>query len=121
MPRFDASTGRYVYLTIDGVEYRVYFEEHGSGIPLLLQHTAGADGRQWRHVLNDPEIAGRFRVVAYDLPYHGKSIPPEDVEWWSQEYRLTKDFLMKVPVTLARELGLDRPVFMGSRTSGTSR
>ena len=118
MPRFDESTGRYVYLTIDGVEYRVYFEESGDGVPLLLQHTAGADGRQWRHVLNDPEIAGRFRVIAYDLPYHGKSIPPEEVNWWSQEYRLTKDFLMKVPVTLARELGLDRPAFMGSSIGG---
>jgi pimeloyl-ACP methyl ester carboxylesterase len=118
MPRFDDSTGRYVYLTIDGVEYRVYFEENGSGIPLLLQHTAGADGRQWRHVLSDPEVAARFRVIAYDLPYHGKSLPPEDVEWWSQEYRLTKDFLMKVPVTLARELGLDRPAFMGSSIGG---
>ena len=42
MPRFDAAVGRYVYLTIDDVEYRVYFEETGRGIPMLLQHTAGA-------------------------------------------------------------------------------
>ncbi|MBM4297762.1 MAG: alpha/beta hydrolase, partial [Deltaproteobacteria bacterium] len=32
-------TGRYVYLNIEGVEYRVYFEEAGSGIPLICQHT----------------------------------------------------------------------------------
>jgi hypothetical protein len=37
MARFDVATGRYVYLAIDGVEYRVYFEEAGAGIPLLLQ------------------------------------------------------------------------------------
>jgi pimeloyl-ACP methyl ester carboxylesterase len=116
--RFDDATGRYVYLSIDGVEYRVYFEENGAGIPLLLQHTAGADGRQWRHVLNDREISSRFRVIAYDLPYHGKSLPPDGVEWWKTEYRLTKDFLMKVPVTLSRELDLDRPVFMGSSIGG---
>jgi pimeloyl-ACP methyl ester carboxylesterase len=118
MARFDSATGRYVYLTIDGTEYRVYFEEHGSGIPLLLQHTAGADGRQWRHVLEDPEVTSRFRAIAYDLPYHGKSVPPTEVEWWKQEYRLTKDFLMQVPVTLARELGLERPAFMGSSIGG---
>jgi pimeloyl-ACP methyl ester carboxylesterase len=122
MPRFDAATGRYVYLTIDGVEYRVYFERngarHGGGIPLLLQHTAGADGRQWRHVLEDARVTQKFSVIAYDLPYHGKSLPPEGKAWWTEEYRLTKDFLMKVPVTLAQELGLERPAFMGSSIGG---
>lgn len=118
MARLDASIGRYVYLTIDDVEYRVYFEENGAGVPLLLQHTAGADGRQWRHVLEDQEVASRFRVIAYDLPYHGKSLPPTDREWWTEEYRLTQDFLMNVPVTLSRELGLERPAFMGSSIGG---
>src|SRR5438270_12598555 len=86
LPRFDAVTGRYVYLTIDGLEYRVYFEEAGEGIPLLLQHTAGADGRQWRHLLNDPQLARGYRMIAYDLPYHGKSLPPTEKEWWREEY-----------------------------------
>lgn len=36
MARFGAATGRYVYLEMDGVEYRVSFEEAGAGIPLLL-------------------------------------------------------------------------------------
>src|SRR5438067_213871 len=101
LSRFDAMTGRYVYLTIDGLEYRVYFEESGEGIPLLLQHTAGADGRQWRHLLNDPQIARDYRMIAYDLPYHGKSLPPIEKEWWRDEYRLTKDFLMQVPLKLS--------------------
>ena len=118
MPQFDAAIGRYLYLAIDDVEYRVYFEEHGGGIPLLLQHTAGADGRQWRHVLEDRELAQRFRMIAYDLPYHGRSLPPTEIDWWKSEYRLTRDFLMKVPVTLARELGLERPIYMGSSIGG---
>jgi len=62
--RFDHATGRYVHLDLAGVSHRVYFEESGSGIPLLLQHTAGADGRQWRHVLEDAELRKRFRMVA---------------------------------------------------------
>jgi pimeloyl-ACP methyl ester carboxylesterase len=122
MPRFDNATGRYVHLTIDGIDYRVYFERAGTGdgrgIPLLLQHTAGADARQWRHALEEPRITERFDVIAYDLPYHGKSLPPEGKAWWAEEYRLTKDFFMKVPVTLAKELALDRPVFMGSSIGG---
>ena len=118
MARFDTATGRYIFLTIDNVEYRVYFEENGSGIPVLMQHTAGADGRQWRHFLSNDRLAQHFRLIAYDLPYHGKSVPPTEKEWWKEEYKLTKDFLMKVPVTLSRELGLDRPIYMGSSIGG---
>jgi len=118
MPRFDAAAGRYVHLEVDSIDYRVYFEEAGAGIPLLLQHTAGADGRQWRHLLEDADLQRRFRMVAYDLPYHGKSVPPESLEWWKQEYRLTRDFLMKVPLALSEALNLDRPVYMGSSIGG---
>jgi pimeloyl-ACP methyl ester carboxylesterase len=118
MARFDKATGRYIYLTINNVEYRVYFEEYGAGIPLLMQHTAGADGRQWRHFLENERLAQHFRMIAYDLPYHGKSVPPTEKEWWKEEYRLTKDFLMKVPVTLSSELGLERPVYIGSSIGG---
>ncbi|MGH7899383.1 MAG: alpha/beta fold hydrolase, partial [Candidatus Binatia bacterium] len=51
-------------------------------------------------------------------PYHGKSLPPSGVEWWKQEYRLTQDFFMKFIVALSRELGLDRPVYMGCSMGG---
>ena len=118
MARFDTATGRYIFLTIDNVEYRVYFEENGSGIPVMMQHTAGADGRQWRHFLSNDRLAQHFRLIAYDLPYHGKSVPPTEKEWWKEEYKLTKDFFMKVPVTLSQELGLDRPIYMGSSIGG---
>jgi pimeloyl-ACP methyl ester carboxylesterase len=57
-------------------------------------------------------------MVAYDLPYHARSLPPAGVAWWTQEYRLTRDFLMQVPLALARELALDRPVFMGCSIGG---
>ncbi len=118
MARFDAATGRYVYLDLDGVEYRVYFEENGQGIPLLLQHTAGADGRQWRHVLEDADLAEHFRMIAYDLPYHCKSLPPKSEPWWTREYRLTKAFLMSVPLALIEALELSDPFYMGSSIGG---
>ena len=118
MARFDNAMGRYLYLTLNGIDHRVYFEESGTGIPLLLQHTAGADGRQWRHLLEDEGITRHFRCIAYDLPYHGKSLPPVGLEWWAQEYRLTREFLMQVTVSLVEALGLKRPVFMGSSIGG---
>jgi pimeloyl-ACP methyl ester carboxylesterase len=112
------AVGRYIHLDLGGTSYRVYYEEAGSGIPLLCQHTAGSDGRQWRHLLEDERITSRFRVIAYDLPFHGKSVPPSGVAWWAQEYKLTREFLMSVPVTLASALGLDRPAFIGASVGG---
>ena len=55
--------GRYVHVDIDGEMYRIYFEENGTGIPLVCLHTAGSDGRQWRHLLAD-------RGVRQELSHH---------------------------------------------------
>jgi pimeloyl-ACP methyl ester carboxylesterase len=43
---------------------------------LVCLHTAGSDGRQWRHLLADEELAKKFRIIAFDMPWHGKSNPP---------------------------------------------
>ena len=118
VPRHDAPVGRYVHLDLDGDDHRIYYEEAGAGIPLLLQHTAGAHSVQWRHLFEIPEITDHFRLIAYDLPFHGKSVPPVGRRWWETEYRLTGAFLRRVPVALAGALGLQRPVFMGCSVGG---
>jgi len=110
--------GHYIHLTVEGVEYRVYFETSGEGIPLLLGHTAGSDGRQYRHLLNDSEVTDRFQCIAFDLPYHGKSLPPSEVEWWAQEYNMTKALMVAFPNALADALELEQPVYMGSSMGG---
>jgi pimeloyl-ACP methyl ester carboxylesterase len=114
----DQAVGRYVHLDIDGVDYRVYYEEAGEGIPVLCQHTAGSDARQYRHLLEDRRLTTKFRFIAYDLPHHGKSVPPETTPWWTKPYLLTKPFAMAVPLALSDALGLDRPVFLGSSVGG---
>jgi pimeloyl-ACP methyl ester carboxylesterase len=118
MTRFDPASGRYVYLKIDGIDYRVYYESNGDGIPMVCQHTAAADGRQWRHVLNDKDITSKYKVIAPDLPYHGKSNPPEFVQWWTEEYKLTLNFLVSFYKEFNRALGLDRPVYIGCSMGG---
>ena len=117
-PRFDAPVGRYVHLELGGADHRIYYEEAGHGIPLLLQHTAGCHGSQWRHLFEVAQITERFRLIAYDLPFHGKSLPPTSRTWWAEEYRLRGDFLRAVPLALAAALELDRPVFMGCSVGG---
>ena len=114
----DAPVGRYVHLDLGGHDYRVYFEEAGQGIPLLLQHTAGAHGSQWRHLFEYPEITSRYRLIAYDLPFHGKSMPPGLRNWWSEDYRLDAEFLRAAPLALCDALGLENPVFMGCSVGG---
>ena len=115
---FDAPVGRYVHLNLAGQDHRIYFEEAGAGIPVLLQHTAGCHGSQWRHLMECAAITDHFRLIAYDLPFHGKSLPPVGPRWWAQDYRLTGDFLRSIPLSLAHALGLERPVFMGCSVGG---
>jgi pimeloyl-ACP methyl ester carboxylesterase len=118
MTRYADITGRYLYLDVDGLEYRVYFEEAGTGIPLVCQHTAGSDGRQYRHLLEDRDVTARFRVIALDLPYHGKSLPPDGKRYWEERYALHKDWFMRFWVCFVRALALERPVFMGCSMGG---
>jgi len=109
-------TGRYMQLEIQGRQNRVYFEQAGQGIPLLCLHTAGADGSQFRHLLNDPEITRNYRVIAFDMPWHGKSLPP--VGYHLEEYRLTTDLYVDTVMAVCRGLGLEQPVIMGCSMGG---
>jgi pimeloyl-ACP methyl ester carboxylesterase len=116
--QFDTVVGRYAYVKIQSVQYRVYYEETGQGIPIVLQHTAGSDGRQWRHMLEDKELQQRFRMIAYDLPYHGKSVPPATIKWWEKEYRLTTDLVMDSIVAISKAVKAERPIYMGCSVGG---
>lgn len=118
MANFEQVKGAYLRMNFEETDYRVYVEESGSGIPVMLQHTAGSDGRQYRHLMNDPQVTKEFRLIAYDLPYHGKSLPPLNTPWWETTYSLSRDFLMGFTLALAKELELNRPVFLGSSMGG---
>jgi pimeloyl-ACP methyl ester carboxylesterase len=117
-PDGDGPVGRYVYITVDGVQYRVYYEQTGSGIPLLMQHTAGTNSLQWRHVLSDPDYQRNFQLIAYDLPFHGKSLPPTGEAWWAEDYLPTREWVIAVIRAISQALGLNRPVFMGCSIGG---
>lgn len=109
-------TGRYVTVTVEGAPRRIYFEEAGQGTPVLCLHTAGADTRQWRHLMNDSEITALHRLIAFDMPWHGKSLPPEGFE--RQEYLLTTEAYIDTVLALIDALGLDRPILAGCSMGG---
>jgi pimeloyl-ACP methyl ester carboxylesterase len=108
--------GRYLTLDLDGAAHRIYFEEAGDGPPLMCLHTAGADGRQYRAILNDPEITSRFRVIVFDLPWHGKSSPPAGFE--KDVYLLTTDKYVDTVMAFKRALALEQPIVMGCSIGG---
>ena len=110
--------GRYVTVPLDGVDYRIYYETAGKGVPLVCLHTAGAHNAEWRFLLKDPYILEHFEAYALDLPFHGKSLPPEDIEWWTEDYRLTTKTFVGSIMGFIRVLELDRPVVIGSSMGG---
>jgi pimeloyl-ACP methyl ester carboxylesterase len=114
--RRDPIQGGYVYVPYNGYEYRVFYEEAGQGIPLVCLHTAGTDSREYRHQLSDPDINQNFRVIAFDLPRHGKSIPPVGFE--KEDYRLTAKFYSEFIMAFCDALELENPVIMGSSMGG---
>jgi len=58
----------------DAPGFRMFYEEQGSGFPLLLINGLGSDHLEWLHQL--PAFAPRFRVVTFDHRGTGKSAVP---------------------------------------------
>ena len=113
---FEDIIGRYLNINVDNTNYRIYVEEAGQGIPLLCLHTAGSDGRQFRHILNDQKITKNFRVIAFDRPWHGKSNPPEGYEL--NDYKLTTSLYKKIIMSFCDNYKLNEPVIMGCSMGG---
>jgi pimeloyl-ACP methyl ester carboxylesterase len=115
-PHFEPIIGRYLNLALSGRPHRLYVEEAGQGIPLVCLHTAGADGRQFRHIMNDEAVTRDFRVIAFDMPWHGKSLPPVGFE--NEDYNLTTASYTQMVVDICDALNLERPVVMGCSIGG---
>ena len=59
----------------DAPGFRMYYEEHGNGFPLLLINGLGSDHLEWLHQL--PAFEARFRLVVFDNRGTGLTdVPP---------------------------------------------
>ena len=114
--RFEPIIGRYLHLDLFGRQHRIYVEQAGEGTPLLCLHTAGADGRQYRALMNDERITRGHRVIAFDMPWHGKSSPPSG--WHNEEYQLTSAQYTTMILEIMTALELDRPILIGCSIGG---
>ncbi len=113
---FEPIIGRYIGLSVAGRKQRIYVESAGQGRAVVCLHTAGADTRQWRHILNDGGLARDHAFYAFDMPSHGKSLPPDGFE--TEEYLLTTDDYIATVLAMVAALGLDRPILAGCSMGG---
>jgi pimeloyl-ACP methyl ester carboxylesterase len=98
-------------MAASGVAYDVYCEEAGVGIPVIFLHTAGADSRQYGALLADTSLAARVRLIAFDLPFHGRSLPP--LEWDGGAYRLDQRTYSQWVVGFLEQIVGERAILVG--------
>lgn len=65
------------YITIKGT--KVYYEEYGKGIPLLLLHGGFGSIHDFQKVI--PELSKQFRVIAMDDPGQGRSEQTDSISY----------------------------------------
>lgn len=108
--------GTYHHVGIGGDICRIYAEQSGMGRELLFLHTAGADSRQFYHLLNDSRLTTQWRMTAFDMPGHGKSFLPPGSDY--RTYRLTMARYVETILAFVTHAGLERPVVLGCSMAG---
>ena len=91
---------------VDGI--RIHYAEAGSGPALVLLHGLSATHANWEYTL--AAFAHRWRVIAPDLPGHGRSEKPDAP--------YTVDFHAGMVRSLGRALGVDEAVVIGNSLGG---
>ena len=108
--------GAYVPVRVGTAEYTIYYETAGAGRDLLCLHTAGADARQFHRLMADPRLTAGHRLVAFDLPCHGKSPPRAGAVPGS--WRLDTELYVALIMGFVAAAGLRRPLVLGASMSG---
>ena len=68
----------------NGQRANIFTESSGAGTPLLCLHTAGADTRQFHGVMTDLALRTSWRMIGFDMPSHGRTMPPTG--WVGESY-----------------------------------
>ena len=95
------------YAKVNGLN--MYYEETGSGQPLVLIHGGISTARNsWAPSI--PKLSNHYRVIAMDSRGHGKTDNPSG----AFSYKLMCDDT----VALIKELGLEKPIIFGWSDGG---
>ena len=95
--------------TDDGV--KLYYEEAGSGAPIVFVHEFGGDHRSWEPQLR--HFSRRYRCIAYNARGYPPSDVPEDFERYSQARARDdiRDVLNQLKIEKAHVVGLSMGAF----------
>jgi pimeloyl-ACP methyl ester carboxylesterase len=95
--------------TDDGV--KLYYEEAGSGAPIVFVHEFGGDHRSWEPQLR--HFSRRYRCIAYNARGYPPSDVPEDFERYSQARARDdiRDVLNRLEIERAHVVGLSMGAF----------
>lgn len=97
------------YIEVNGT--RTFYDELGSGQPLVCIHTAGASSLEYRYIL--PLYAAHgFHAYALDLPGHSRSYPVS----WTQHRSIHEH--AEFVHAFVQALGLENPVVTGCSIGG---
>ncbi|WP_158228248.1 alpha/beta fold hydrolase [Pseudonocardia sp. MH-G8] len=97
----------------------IHWESAGEGTPVILLATAGSDSRQYHGLLTDARLTSQHRLIAFDLPWHGKSDPPHGRR--NTEYSLDSDSYTGCIHAFIQALELDqRPIVVGASMAGAA-
>jgi 3-oxoadipate enol-lactonase len=91
--------------TVDVNGARLWYDEAGSGTPLLLLHGGLGDSGLWEPVV--PFLAERFRVIRTDLRFFGRSTGPAAPFSWHDDV-----------IGVLDELGIERAALAGLSLGG---
>lgn len=69
------------YANVNGVN--LYYEEHGSGFPLVWSHEFAGDYRSWKQQVNF--FSRRYRVITYNARGYPPSDVPESLDDYTQD------------------------------------
>jgi pimeloyl-ACP methyl ester carboxylesterase len=95
---------------LDRNSVKIYYEDHGHGLPILLSHGYSATCRMWDGQI--PSLAPRHRIITWDMRGHGETDDPEDPAAYSEA--LTVEDM----AALLRHCGIDRAVIGGLSLGG---
>lgn len=93
---------------LNGIE--LYYEEQGSGFPILLTHGFCLTSRMWAPQVR--ALSDRYRVITWDMRGHGRTESPEAQESYSEAHTVGD------MVALLRHLGVERAVVGGQDLGG---
>lgn len=96
--------------TINRGGVNIYYEDNGSGQPVLLSHGYSATTRMWAGQVE--ALKGDYRIITWDMRGHGQSDSPDDPKAYSEQ--ATVDDM----AAILTHLGIEKAVIGGLSLGG---